>query len=174
MSVLRAVFSLGLFLYLSAQTLAQNTVSVATDFSKPGQTASDTCKAEVQAFMRMATVYPHPATGWHFVIVCDESTWKIFLQKAGLNNEPGEHYGETDIDKNITVIRGWRLIHPDTLVSPEHIVAHELAHIILHSRDEVEVDKQAQAWMEQEKLSPGSLVRPTLAATITPPQNSAK
>ncbi len=34
-------------------------------------------------------------------------------------------------------------------MTAEHLVAHELAHIYLHSYDEQKVDDQAQDWMRQ-------------------------
>jgi hypothetical protein len=69
------------------------------------------------------------------------------MQKMGLVDGL-THYGETEIDRRITLFRGRKLIHPDTGVSPEFIVAHELAHIMLHSRNEQIVDLTARKWVE--------------------------
>ena len=95
-------------------------------------------------------MYPHPSTGWSFVVVCDEESWKHLMQRTFLDKKLGEHYGETDIDKGITLIRGYKLLNPDAGASPEHIIAHELAHIMLHSRDEKKVDRQAEMWVAQQ------------------------
>ena len=51
-------------------------------------------------------------------------------------------------------IRGYKLIHPDMGVSPAHIVAHELAHVMLRSTDETKVDRQAFAWLVDALLAP--------------------
>ena len=139
-----------LFSALSAvPSVAQNHFSFTSDFMKAGQPAPAECVTEGVVFMKLLSAYPHPASGWHFVVVCDDATWLHVLRKAGMTGGPGEHYGETDIENDLTLIRGAKLIHPDMGVSPEHIVAHELAHVILHSTDEGKVDRQAFAWMAE-------------------------
>lgn len=147
-----------IFIVLSFPAMAQNKVSVTSLFTKPGQPIPADCQQAAQAFVHLASRFPHPKSGWEFVIVCDEGTWKAAIQRMDLTNEPGEHYGETDIDRNITLFRGWKLIHPDMQATPEHIVAHELAHIMLHSRDEFLVDKTALDWVDRDQEMPGSLV----------------
>jgi hypothetical protein len=101
--------------------------------------------------MKLLSAYPHPATGWHFIVVCDDPTWQHVMRKIGMADDLGEHYGETDIKDNLTLIRGTKLTHADLGVPPEHIIAHELAHVILHSTDEAEVDRQAFAWMTERR-----------------------
>ncbi|MFL6305249.1 MAG: hypothetical protein ACJ72H_17090 [Candidatus Sulfotelmatobacter sp.] len=102
--------------------------------------------------MKLLAAYPHPASGWHFVVVCDDTTWQHVMRKAGIADGPGEHYGETDIEHNLTLIRGAKLTHADMGVSPERIVAHELAHVMLRSADEAKVDRQAFAWMAERRV----------------------
>ena len=150
-----------LLLVFAAPVFAQNTLAPVTDFGKKGAPVSADCQQEMSVFVKLASVYPHPKSGWKFYIVCDESTWKEFMQQSFFSTDGMEHYGETDIDKGVTMIRGWKLIHPDLGVTPDHIVAHELAHIMLHSRDERKVDAQAYMWIQQQERRPGSLVAAT-------------
>src|SRR5579884_2500991 len=140
----RVLFTVAALAVSALSTFAQNSVSVTSLFQKPGQPISDSCKEEVQVFEQIASVYPHPKSGWKFIIVCDENSWRAAIQRMGLVNEPGEHYGETDIDRGITLFRGWALTHPGVGgATPERIVVHELQHIMLHSRDENLVDTSA-------------------------------
>lgn len=47
-----------------------------------------------------------------------------------------------------TMLRGSALAGHDPDVTAEHLVAHELAHIHLHSYDEREVETQALTWIK--------------------------
>jgi hypothetical protein len=51
-------------------------------------------------------------------------------------------------------VRGFTLVNTVTgyATTPEHIVAHELAHVFLDSADEKKVDNQAQIWMKAAKV----------------------
>jgi hypothetical protein len=131
--------------------MAQNHFSFVSDFVKAGRPSPAECVKEGARFMKLLSEYPHPASGWNFVVVCDDTTWQHVLRKAGLPDGPGERYGETDIKHNLTLIRGAKLTHADMGVTPEHIVAHELAHVMLRSTDEAKVDRQAFAWMAERR-----------------------
>jgi hypothetical protein len=141
-----------LLLFFALRTLpsiAQNHFSYASDFVKAGQAAPRRCITEVTYFMKLLSAYPHPASGWTFVVVCDDTTWQHVMRKTGMADDVSEHYGETDIEHNLTLIRGVKLTYPDMGVSPDRIVAHELAHVVLRSTDEAKVDREAFAWMAE-------------------------
>lgn len=138
-------------LALSVPAIAQNKLSFASDMITSGQLPTKECLSEIQVFTRLAIQFPHPTAGWSFIIVCDEMTWLGFMRRILPHQDLWEHYGETDIDKNITLIRGYKLLYPDRSAPAEHIVAHELAHIMLHTRDEEKVDEQAVSWIAQQK-----------------------
>jgi hypothetical protein len=142
-----------LFLLVSAlrsfPSMAQNQFSLVSDFVKAGQPASPECLAEGTLFKKLLSAYPHPASGWSFVVVCDDPTWQHVMRKIGMDDDLREHYGETDIKDNLTLIRGAKLTHADMGVPPERIVAHELAHVMLRSIDEAKVDRQTFAWMAE-------------------------
>jgi hypothetical protein len=141
-------FSTALLVFMcSLSALAQNEISVSSLFLKPGEHVPQECQQAAQLFAHLAAIYPHPKYGWHFIIVCDDSSWDAVMQKMGFVDGM-THYAETEIDRRITLFRGRKLIHSDTGVPPEHIVAHELAHIMLHSRDEQIVNLTARKWVE--------------------------
>ncbi|HEX6772448.1 MAG TPA: hypothetical protein VF126_10515 [Acidobacteriaceae bacterium] len=131
--------------------MGQNHFSFVSDFVKAGRPAPAQCVTEGVQFMKLLSAYPHPASGWTFVVVCDDTTWHHVMRNAGMAEGPGERYGETDIEHNLTLIRGAKLIHADMGVTPEHIVAHELAHVMLRSTDEAKVDRQAFTWMAERR-----------------------
>ena len=147
---------LGLFLFgMATPVVAQNQLSYVSNYGKPNQPVTTECRQMGQVFTHFASLYPHPKSGWSFVIVCDENTWKAFMQKTDFVGGQVDHYGETDIDAGLTLIRGYKLLYPDIGVTAEHVVAHELAHVTLHSRDEYLVDATAMQWIKQQEAKSG-------------------
>jgi hypothetical protein len=147
---------------------AQLTLSAASLFSA-NKSLPATCQKEEDVFLRIAKNYPLPAK-WKVVIVCDEPSWKDLLRRMVTlerNHPPDAEktYGETSIEANLTFLRGNALLYPDLGNTPEQTIAHELAHVMLHSRDEYRVDAQADAWMKQQRRNPGSLVAMETAPT---------
>jgi hypothetical protein len=147
-------------------SMAQNHLSLVSDFARVGRPASAECLDEGVHFLKLLTVYPHPASGWEFVVICDDITWLHVMRKLGMADDLGEHYGETDIEHNLTLIRGVKLIRPDMGVSPEHIVTHELAHVVLHSTDEAKVDRQAFAWMAKRRQTAANSGKSALQCSL--------
>ena len=154
---LRAVPGLAVALSAHAQ-LSLSAGSVST----LGKPLSMDCQLEAKTFVDITKDYPLPKI-WNVVIVCDDSSWTVLLEhmtKDGAIKDPQNidaTYGETDINHNITFIRGVKLAKPDLGVTPEHIVTHELAHAYLHTKDEDKVDTQAVKWMKEQTEHPGSL-----------------
>jgi hypothetical protein len=112
-------------------------------------TSSPVCVDEVTAFKKIASRYPRPAT-WRFIIVCEESSWKTVLTNLGQYDPRYEVYGSTYLDSGVTYLRGWKLTHTSSSdPSPDRIVAHEDAHIYLHSTNDYKVENLAQKWVKQ-------------------------
>lgn len=100
--------------------------------------------------------FPHPSK-WTFIVACDETSWAAVERHVDWSNVPGKVLGLTDIDNGITYLRGWSLIHPfdgTEGACPEHVIAHELAHIYLHSSDEGRVEDQALDWLKAARQQP--------------------
>jgi hypothetical protein len=154
-------------------------ISVASS-DKPGSPVSEACQKEVNIFTSTAAHYPQPKQ-WHVVIICDDASWNALMAKVQKNGgfllansgSPREtdidnQYGLTDIDHNYTLLRGNTLLYPPFWGSPDRVISHELAHVLLHSRNEDQVDEQAQKWTKQNKKNPGSLVAGVQLASWVP------
>jgi hypothetical protein len=121
---------------------------------------TEECKQAEMLVAFISSKMPLPNGNWRFVVVCDEETWKNLMtanKKQLIRNDrdptKGEIYSNTILEKNITIFRGFKLVHPDKDVMPEHIIAHELAHIYLHSPDERKVEKLALQWVSEYKTN---------------------
>src|ERR1700752_1264172 len=82
----------------SVSAMAQNHFSFSSDFMKAGHPAPQSCIDAGTIFVKLLASYPHPASGWTFVVVCDEPSWQHVMRRAEMSSDPGEHYGETDLD----------------------------------------------------------------------------
>jgi hypothetical protein len=139
---------LALTLGLSASALAQISIRYFPSHPPADGSIPQVCLDQGEILKGQLARFPHPQT-WTFIIACDEVSWTAVERHVDWSNVPGKVLGLTDIDHGITYLRGWSLIHPFDRTDearPEHVIAHELAHIYLHSSDEREVDKQATSW----------------------------
>jgi hypothetical protein len=121
-----------------------------TVFAAKSSVVPSECKQEEIAFAKIASRLPLPEK-WTFYVVCDEPSWSNYVQRITIEKHLGmstEVYGATYQQGGYTVLRGYKLTHPDELTTPERIVAHELAHIYLHSSNEEQVDKLARTWVK--------------------------
>lgn len=129
---------------------AQNSVKVVGTFIKDGAPPSADAVAEAKIFGQVARQFPLREKQWKWVIVADDALWHQLIIRMGFRDDPRiSYYGQTDLEGHQTYIRGWTLLHPDQPdAAPEHVIAHEMAHVYLHSTDEVVVDKTAHQWMK--------------------------
>jgi hypothetical protein len=138
---------------ISIHGLAQ-TVSVVADhsdvqfvssFVRPGQQVPCDCNDEGRIFAENLVHYPRPGD-WHWIIMCDEAGWQRFLQQSGRVGHE-EIYASTDLMTRTTYLRGTKLLHSSGFrAQPDEIIAHELAHIWLHSQDEAAAEGLARLW----------------------------
>jgi len=146
---LNACLALATFAAAASFAPGQNTVSVLSTFSKPGEPIPAVCLQQIEVFKAIAKKYPLPLT-WEFLIACDDAQWNLFLRHEGINLDGRIHYAETDIQDGITVLRGETLLHPDAPgAAPDHVIAHELVHIALRSEDEARVESVVQEWLSR-------------------------
>ena len=154
-SYCRFFFLVLLALVLLSIAKAQNNLVTVWSFRAGNPSSiSRECSSEAQEFLRLAQPFPLPKN-WHFVVVCDDFTWKRFIRQSDQYRDGVEVYGSTNLRGSITYIRGWALTHVDLTAgapSPARIMAHELAHVILGTPDDREAEKQATAWLRASNL----------------------
>jgi hypothetical protein len=128
-------------------------VRFVSSFVPAGEPVPGECRQEAHAFALALVRYVRPDS-WHWVLVCDEAGWRRFLRLSG-RDEGAAIYASTDLDASTTYIRGSKLLYPyDLDARPDDIIAHELAHIRLHTGSEARADDLAQLWQREEKQGP--------------------
>lgn len=111
----------------------------------------EVCKDQLEVVRKYLDVYPNPKE-WTWWIACNEYSWKALASHLGIDQASGHTiFAETDRKHHLTYVRGYMLMHPPehVAITPEHIVAHELAHAYLDSGDEERVDDLAKQWMKE-------------------------
>jgi len=144
---------LPVLLFLSIAHAQDNRVTIWT-FRGHDAAISSECSNQAREFLRLAQAFPLPHD-WHFILVCDDFTWRRFVRETGQYRAGVEVYGSTNLLGRITYIRGWALTHVDLTSgapSPARIMAHELAHVILGTPDDREAEAQAIAWLRDSDL----------------------
>src|SRR5690242_19232164 len=81
----------------TCHVMAQPHFSCVSDFVQAGRPCPAECLKAGALFMQLLSVYTHPASGWNFVVMCDDTTCQHVLRKPGIADGLGERYGETDI-----------------------------------------------------------------------------
>lgn len=139
------------FLAATAAT-AQNQVAVGSNFLRAGAPLPRSCEQQVAALKGELSSFSLPAQ-WRWIIVCDDASWQSLMLKRdgrrGADLAAGASemvYASTDLAAHLTIVRGTMLLDPDSLLArPEHVVAHELGHILLQTEDE----GRAETWAIQ-------------------------
>jgi len=155
------VLALATLIASVAPAFAQNRVILTDDQLAPGTKPPAMCVQEGEVFLHIAAQYP-TVHQWTFYIVCTEKSWNHFVHRSRqdahgilVTGMPYSHnpdvqiYATTYAQSRVTYIRGYKLIHPDPLITPSHIVVHELARIILNTASETQVDQQAMQWIAE-------------------------
>jgi hypothetical protein len=114
-------------------------------YSPGAKSIPQVCQDELQVLRTTLDKYPHP-TKWTYIIACDDNAWSQLERMVGVRESMSDVLGVTNYDGQspITIFKGTVLL---TSMESDHVVAHELAHIYLRSKDEFKVDALAQTWM---------------------------
>ncbi len=152
----------GLVLFCALCACAETNIGVISSFARPGDPVSRECQAQVNILASALGSYPHPEN-WRWLVLCDDAVWQHFLRHV--DRADLHVYALTDIDGQVTCFRGFTLVHPDSpSAEPNHVVAHELAHIRLHTRDEDRAEALAESWLVKGCKSCSALARPAAAS----------
>lgn len=78
----------------------------------------------------MVAAYPHPDQ-WQWILACDEVSWSQLIQHIGYDSSAKNVMALTDLQHHITYVRARPMLTPamGDEFTPEHVIAHELAHI---------------------------------------------
>jgi hypothetical protein len=143
-----AVFTLFLFLP-TLPSLGQISIRYFPSHPPADGSILQACLDEGSVLQTELKRFPHPSK-WTFIVACDAASWAAVERHVDWSNVPGKVLGLTDIDHGLTYLRGDTLVRPvngSTEASAEHVIAHELAHIYLHSSDERRVEDKALDWI---------------------------
>ena len=123
--------------------------------SKSGSSAAQPCVDAYSIIKPLVFTYPHPDS-WTWIIACDERSWQALVRHLGHDTTGVYTMALTDQKDHITYVRADAILHPQMgpASEPEHIIAHELAHIYLKSDDERAVDDLAWRWSASSSVPP--------------------
>ncbi len=128
---------------LCVPAIAQTRYCIGGDLDNMTAAQKNTCSAKLGAVRQLAAAYGAPQD-WHFVVVCGEEGWK---QYAGYSmREDGvlqNAAADTNLEQHETFLREDRL---DGVGGLQRVVAHEMASIVLHTNDELAIQKQMNVW----------------------------
>ena len=135
---------------IAVATAQVNVHSYPSHLGKDGSTPQTCLDAGAVLQAEMAK-FPHPEN-WTVYVACDDDAWEKVVERIHPGSTGKFLYGDTDFAHNLTFFRGTTLLGKTRKTTPEHLVAHEPAHIALQSFGEKKVDTQAITWIEQRKL----------------------
>jgi len=70
------------------------------------------CVQEIHAVNPLIAEFHGPA-GWTWIVACDEPAWQRIELMSGFEKAVnGSIMGLTDLDRHITYVRGWVILHP--------------------------------------------------------------
>lgn len=143
-------------LYLVAPNAwGQTKIALYSSNSKPGMPPASDC-VQAEAVLIPLLVKFNAPRDWTWIVVCDEAAWGRVEQHAELhrqNQQLGLILGASFLPDRLTYVRGYYLLHQlNPFDVPEHIIAHELGHIMLNTSNEDKADKKASELMKSVAL----------------------
>ena len=141
---------------IPVSAVAQTRFCMGGDLDHLSQTDRAACSATVQAVRNAASTL-HAPDGWHFVVVCGEEGWKSYAAFSSHGEAVLEDAAaDTDLAQGTTFFREDRL-HTPQAHGLQHVVAHEVASILLKTNDEPAIQSQMATWERQTTLQLASL-----------------
>ncbi len=131
---------------LCASAAAQTRFCIGGDLDHLSPAQKAACSAKMRA-VKVAAADLHAPEDWHFVVVCGEEGWKSYAayamdESSNLLNA----VADTHLEQHETFFREDRLDIADVRAL-QHVVAHEVAGIALHSKDETAINHQVKLWL---------------------------
>ncbi len=140
--------------FVCASAAAQTRFCIGGDLDHLTQAQKSACSAKMQA-VKAAAAGLHAPEDWHFVVVCGENGWKSYAayamdENASLLNASAD----TNLEQHETFLREDKLDLAN-LHSVRRVVAHEVAGIAVHSKDEVAIHQQMKLWFGESPAHTG-------------------
>lgn len=129
----------------TTSALAQTRICIGGDLDHLSNAERAACSATAQAVRNEANSM-HAPGDWHFVVVCGEAGWKNYTAFSSRGSAALDDAAvDTDLEQQTTYLREDRL-RATSGTGMHHIVAHEIASIVLHTDREDAIQAQLAAW----------------------------
>lgn len=139
---------------LTVPAVAQTRYCIGGDLQHLSQAEKASCSAKMHAVREVASAL-HAPEDWHFVVVCGEGGWEEYsAYTSGDALSLAEAAAQTDLDQHETFFRESRL-DPNNSASLRRVVAHEVAGILLRSKDEVAISNRLETLLGTETRQSG-------------------
>ena len=139
---------------LSTTAVAQTRYCIGGDLQHLSQAEKASCSAKMHAVREVASAL-HAPQGWHFVVVCGEGGWEEYsAYSSGDSVNLADAAAQTDLEQHETFFRESRL-DPNNATSLRRVVAHELAGILLRSKDEAAISNRLETLLGAEAHQSG-------------------
>ncbi len=133
-------------LFSAATATAQIRYCVAGNLSQMNPAEKATCSTQLQTVRQAAAAF-HAPQDWHFVLVCGEKGWKDYAAYATGNEAALDGaYADTNVSSHETFLRA-SSSGAQADVALQRTIAHEVASILLNSKDEAAIQKQVALWL---------------------------
>lgn len=132
---------------VTSSAVAQTRFCIGGDLDHMNAAEMNTCRAEVEAVKAM-TASLHTPANWHFVVVCGTNGWKQYAAYTqGDAAALADAVVDTNLEQHETFLRGDRIdVHQ--LPALRRYMNHEVASMILNSKDEAAIQRQMAMWSE--------------------------
>lgn len=138
--LVRSAAALGSLLCVGA--IAQTRYCTGGDLSRLTPAERSSCESKLQGVREVATAL-HAPSDWHFVVVCGEEGWRSYAAfSSGSTVDLADANADTNLQTRETFLRGTRLQDQGD-GSFRHIVAREIAGILLNSKDAIAIEQEA-------------------------------
>jgi hypothetical protein len=140
---------------LSAAAVAQTRFCIGGDLDHLTAFQKTACMAKLNQ-VRVASAKFQTPQDWHFVVVCNEPSWKEYAAFSKRTSEELEEMSaDTDLDRRTTFFRGDRLTGAEEGGKMQRIVAYEIAGIVLKTTEKGAIQNLLARWIpEPEKTAP--------------------
>ena len=140
---------------LSAAAVAQTRFCIGGDLDHLTAFQKTMCMAKLNQVRVTSAKFQTPQD-WHFVVVCNEPSWKeyaAFSRRTSAELEDAS--ADTDLDHRTTFFRGDRLTGAEEGGRMQRIVAYEIAGIVLKTTEKGAIQNLLARWIpEPDKTAP--------------------